>query len=99
MDCLNEVDDMKSGVFRDVVAKLSYQGRHGKCADHIQPQIIQDHYKTNVGGGLLPHFYRFMSGVLRGCVARRPRPLEVEPAQVTGHIQHFADEVQARAFQ
>ena len=35
MDCLNEVDDMKSGVFRDVAAKLSYQGRHGKRGDHI----------------------------------------------------------------
>jgi hypothetical protein len=40
MDCLNEVDDMKSGVFRDDAAKLSYQGRHGKRDDHIQQQII-----------------------------------------------------------
>ena len=53
MDCLNEVDDMKSGVFRDVVAKLSYQGRHGKRGDHIGQQNSQDHCKTNVGAGLL----------------------------------------------
>jgi hypothetical protein len=40
MDCLNEVDDMKSGVFRDDAAKLSYQGRHGKRGDHIQQQNL-----------------------------------------------------------
>jgi hypothetical protein len=40
MDCLKEVDDMKSGVFRDDAAKLSYQGRHGKRGDHIQQQNL-----------------------------------------------------------
>ncbi len=38
MDCLNEVDDMKAGVFRDDAAKLSYQGRCGKGGDHITAQ-------------------------------------------------------------
>jgi hypothetical protein len=38
MDWLNEVDDMKAGVFRDDAAKLSYQGRCGKGGDHITAQ-------------------------------------------------------------
>lgn len=52
------------------------------------------------GRGLAPTFDRVhSSSILRSGVARRPGPLEVEATQVAGHIQHFTDKVQTRAFQ
>ncbi|WP_347169805.1 hypothetical protein AAHI06_26370 [Pseudomonas salmasensis] len=77
---------MKSGVFRDVVAKLSYQGRHGKRGDHIGQQNSQDHCKTNVGAGLSGRRIAAMAAV-------NPTPL----SQASQLPQSFAfrDEIQA----
>lgn len=62
--------------------------------NHLPAEVFQNNTYRIINPTISSH-YRNVSGKLPGCMSGCPGPVDIVATQHSGHINHFADEIEA----